>query len=118
MRAGRSPNVRPALGSPRDAFHTVELEQSNIDPAGRWRVERLSGLLPPRGLRKRIGEESGWTLFGPVPLAYFRRRGATLDYVLWPVRDELTRMDDGSWVGRGLLLGREFCRFRLVRDAR
>ena len=81
---------------------------------GAWRVERMSGLLPPRLLRKRIGDESGWTLLGPLPLAYFRRRGTTLDYVAWPVRDELTQRGDGEWVGRGLLLGREFCRFRLV----
>ena len=84
--------------------------------AGAWRVERLSGLLPPRVLRKRIGDGSGWTLLGPLPLAYFRRRGTTLDYVAWPVRDELTQRGDGEWVGRGLLLGREFCRFRLVRE--
>lgn len=83
--------------------------------AGAWRVERLSGLLPPRVLRKRIGDESGCTLLGPLPLAYFRRRGTTLDYLAWPVRDELTQQEDGEWVGRGLLLGREFCRFRLVR---
>ena len=92
--------------------------EGTAELGGAWRVERLSGLLPPRILRKRIDDESGWTLLGPVPLAFFRRRGTTLDYVALPVRDELTRREDGQWIGRGLLLGREFCRFRLVRDTR
>jgi hypothetical protein len=42
--------------------------------------------------------------------------GRTLDYALWPVRDELVEVDRGEWLGRGLIFGREFCRFRLVRD--
>lgn len=76
----------------------------------------MSGFVPPRGLRKRIGPEEGWTEAGPLPLAPFRVRGRTLDYRVWPVRDELEQQPDGSWVGRGLLFGREFCRFRLVRE--
>jgi hypothetical protein len=86
-------------------------------PAGRWRVERVGGLLPP-GLRKRIGQDGGSTRLGPLPLAVFRVRGRTLDYRLLPIRDELTPSADGTWLGRGLVLGREFCRFRLVRDDR
>lgn len=82
-------------------------------PAGRWRVERISGLLPPRGVRKTIGPESGTTRIGPIPVAPFRVRGRTLAYRLLPVRDELEPVP-GGWEGRGLLLGREFCRFRLV----
>ena len=89
---------------------------------GVWRVERETGALPPFGLSKRIFGDGGWTLVAGVPAAYFhvRRRegeGARLDYVGWPVKDELTPRDDGSWGGRGLMFGREFCRFRLVRDA-
>jgi hypothetical protein len=84
--------------------------------AGRWRVERLGGLLPPFGLRKRIGRESGWTGLGPLPLTPFRVHGRTLDYVVWPIRDELVEGKGGEWLGRGLIFGREFCRFRLVRD--
>ena len=84
-------------------------------PAGRWRVERVDGLLPP-GLRKRIGRDGGSTCVGPLPLALFRVRGRTLDYRLLPVADELTPAGDGTWHGRGLLFGREFCRFRLVPD--
>ena len=82
---------------------------------GRWRVERVSGLLPPF-LHKRIGPDKGWTAVGPIPLAPFRVRGRTLDYALWPVCDELTPDESGEWLGRGLLFGREFCRFRLVRE--
>lgn len=89
---------------------------------GVWRIEREAGALPPFGLSKRIFGPSGWTLVAGLPAAHFTvRRGdsgrATLDYVGWPVRDELTERDDGTWHGRGLLFGREFCRFRLVREA-
>ena len=88
---------------------------------GVWRIEREAGALPPFGLSKRIFGDAGWTLVAGVPAAYFRveRRqgaGARLDYVGWPVVDELEPRDDGSWGGRGLMFGREFCRFRLVRE--
>jgi hypothetical protein len=89
---------------------------------GVWRVERVSGALPPFGLSKRIFGDGGWTLVGGVPAAHFRVKladdgRATLDYIGMPVRDELAPREDGTWGGRGVLLGREFCRFRLVRDA-
>jgi hypothetical protein len=80
---------------------------------GVWHVRRVSGLLPPLGVRKRIGTHSGSTRLGPLPLAPFRVCGSILDYRLIPVKDELSPLGDGTWVGRGLLLGREFCRFRL-----
>jgi hypothetical protein len=88
---------------------------------GIWRVEREAGALPPFGLTKRIFGDGGWTLVAGLPAAHFRvhRRngqGATLDYLGLPVKDELTPREDGTWGGRGLLLGREFCRFRLVRE--
>ena len=67
---------------------------------GTWRVERTGGLLPPFGLSKRIEGGRGWTLAAGIPLA--------------PFRDELEPGPDGSWQGRGLLLGHEFCRFRLI----
>jgi hypothetical protein len=44
----------------------------------------------------------------------FRIRPGTLDYMWLPLRDEIRDMPDGSWRGRGLLLGREYCRFRMV----
>jgi hypothetical protein len=84
--------------------------------AGVWRVERVAGVLPPAGLRKRIGGSSGSVRLGPLPLAVFRVHGRTLDYVGWPIRDELRPDGREAWLGRGLLFGREFCRFRLVRD--
>jgi hypothetical protein len=82
---------------------------------GEWLVERVSGLLPPGGLRKRIGKRTGSTRVGRLPIAFFRVCVDTLDYRVLPVRDELSPGRDGTWMGRGLLLGREFCRFRLVR---
>ena len=78
-------------------------------------MERESGLLPPLGLTKSIHDGSGWTAAAGVPIAPFRVAGTTLVYRGWPVRDELRPRADGSWDGRGMLLGREFCTFRLVR---
>jgi hypothetical protein len=83
---------------------------------GAWRVEREAGLLPPFGLSKTISGGSGWTRAAGLPVAPFRVSGTTLVYRGWPVRDELREGPDGTWAGRGLLLGREFCRFRLVRE--
>jgi hypothetical protein len=87
---------------------------------GVWKIEREAGALPPFGLSKRIFGSSGWTLVAGLPAAYFNVRlhgeEATLDYAVLPFRDELSPRDDGSWAGRGLLLGREVCRFRLVRE--
>jgi hypothetical protein len=80
---------------------------------GTWRVERISGFLLPAGVTKRIKDGHGWTLVAGVPAAPFRVQGETLFYRGWPVRDEL-EPDAGFWRGRGLLFGREFCRFRLV----
>jgi hypothetical protein len=85
---------------------------------GHWRVERESGLLPPFGLTKAINGDTGWTRAGGVPVAPFRVEGTTLVYRAWPLRDELAPRPDGSWAGRSLVLGREFCRFRLVRETK
>jgi len=89
--------------------------------AGRWYVERQAGLLPPFGITKRIGTNGrGWTCVAGVPLFPFRvTDGRTTDrelrYSLLPIRDELVRFGSG-WAGRGLIFGREFCRFRLSPD--
>jgi hypothetical protein len=84
---------------------------------GHWKVRRESGLLPPLGVSKRIGEGRGWTRLLGLPVASFRvlerGPGRTLRYTVLPIRDELWPRSDGGWDGRGLLLGREFCRFRL-----
>ncbi len=87
---------------------------------GVWKVVRESGILPPFGVSQRIFGEAGWTLVAGAPAAHFRVRRpasdrAVLDYVGLPVRDELVARDATTWDGRGLLLGREFCRFRLER---
>ena len=74
---------------------------------GVWRVERISGLLPPGGVTKQISGGSGSTRILGLPVALFRLQGQTLAYRLLPIRDELTPKTDGSWEGRGLLLGRE-----------
>ena len=81
---------------------------------GTWRVERESGLLPSFGVGKRISEDDGWTTVVGVPVAPFRVAGSTLVYRGGPVRDVLEPRGDGTWSGRGFLLGREVCRFRLV----
>ena len=82
---------------------------------GAWRVVRVSGFLPPFGVSKRITSGRGWTLFVGVPVAPFRVSETTLIYRGLPVRDELEADGAGSWRGRGMLFGREFCRFRLDR---
>jgi hypothetical protein len=85
--------------------------------AGRWRVERTSGLLPPFGLRKRIGTDGGWTALGPLPLAPFRVHGRTLNYAVWPVRDELVEGRTGNGSAAGSSSAGSSAAFRLVRDA-
>jgi hypothetical protein len=92
---------------------------------GRFRVRRLSGLLPP-GVSKRIDGASGCTYLFGVPLGRFDVVGRRFVYRRWPVVDELDEPDDtttGSpWAGvtgAGRLFGRlTFCRFRLERVAR
>ena len=81
---------------------------------GTYRVERRSGLLPPWGIGKRIQGDRGVTTVFGVPVASFTRVGNTLIYDWLPVRDRLEREPDGSWTGRGIVAGIEFCRFRLV----
>ena len=82
---------------------------------GVWRVERESGLLPPFGVTKRIGSKAGSTRLAGLPVGLFRVVDTSLVYRGWPIRDELERGADGTWQGRGTILGREFCRFRLVK---
>ena len=73
------------------------------DLQGEWRVERMSGLLPPMiGVRKRIRGEQGETRIGPllgVPFRLERREGrVALIYrpPLSMVVDELWAEADGS----------------------
>ena len=82
---------------------------------GRWKVERVSGALPPLfGVEKRIEGNSGETRFGPVPFR-FDVEGLRLRY-RFPLRglvDEL-EPDGAAFSGRALLLGRELGRFRML----
>jgi hypothetical protein len=90
-------------------------DRADPELRGDWRVERLSGLLPPVGIAKRIGVSSGViTVFG-VPVAPFTASGHDLLYRWLPVRDTLVPDGTGGFAGEGRLFGRAFCRFRLVR---
>ena len=83
---------------------------------GVWRVERLSGALPPMiAVRKRISGNRGSTLAGPARVP-FEVRGLTLQYrfPLAGLVDEL-EPDAEGYVGRTRYLGRELGRFRMTR---
>jgi hypothetical protein len=82
---------------------------------GSWRVERISGLLPPLlPIRKHIAAAAGVTRIGPLRLPFdvegtrLRYRGPLQAFV-----DELERSGEG-FVGRATVLGREYGRFRLI----
>jgi hypothetical protein len=96
---------------------------ANAGLVGKWLVRREAGLLPNAGLSKRIRTDGrGVTRILGVPLLPFRVSmrpdglGAELHYRFLPVRDVLVPELD-AWSGRGLIFGREFCRFRLVRPS-
>jgi hypothetical protein len=87
------------------------------DLDGVWKVERLSGALPPlAGVRKHIHGASGETRIGPLLGVPFTVEGRSLRYrrpfsfcvdVLEPAGD--------GYVGRTVVAGRELGRFRLRR---
>jgi len=84
------------------------------DLEGDWRVERLSGLLPPMlGIWKRIRDGRGSTRFGPllgVPFRLEQREGCVA-LIYYPpfsmLVDELWAQPDGSWLGRSTFARRE-----------
>jgi hypothetical protein len=81
---------------------------------GEWRVQRVSGLLPPlAGVRKRISGRNGETTLGPLR-ARFEVEGLTLRYCrpFGALVDELEPDDDG-FRGRAMFLGRVYGRFEL-----
>lgn len=82
---------------------------------GSWRVERISGLLPPVPIHKSISASSGVTRIGVIRLP-FRVDGRRLRYrpPLHAFVDELEPRGKG-FDGRAKVLGREYARFRLVR---
>jgi hypothetical protein len=81
---------------------------------GRWRVRWVSGLLPP-GVTKRIAAPVGQTLIMGRLFGTFDVVGDRFVYRFWPIVDIVTPADGDAFVGRGLFLGIQFCRFRLER---
>jgi hypothetical protein len=97
------------------------IPRSPLPPAGAaalegsWRVERISGLLPPLlPIRKHIAAAAGVTRIGPLRLPFdvegrrLRYRGPLQAFV-----DDLEPSGDG-FLGRATVLGREYGRFRLI----
>ena len=83
---------------------------------GVWKVERVSGVLPPMvGVRKRIRGARGVTAVGPVQVP-FTVAGRTLRYhaPLGGLVDYLEPESEG-FSGRATVRGREYARFRLCR---
>ena len=89
------------------------------DLEGVWRVERVSGLLPPLyRVRKVIVGDRGETRIGPLPGVPFRVKGLRLEYhaPLGGFVDLLEPEGDGYY-GRATFLGREYGQFRMRREA-
>ena len=85
---------------------------------GTWKVERLGGALPPLpGCVKRISGTSGTTHFAVGPGLPFDVDGCELHYraPFGAFVDRLEPERDGGYLGRALLLGREFGRFAMRR---
>jgi ferritin-like metal-binding protein YciE len=84
---------------------------------GTWRVQRVSGFLPPlMGLQKRISGERGETTVGTLPGVPFTVEGLTLRYrpPLDGFVDQLEPAADG-FSGRSTFRGREYARFTMRR---
>jgi len=85
---------------------------------GTYRVVRVSGAIPPL-LRKRVGDGTGWTCLGLLPLLPFRLtdRGAHVELrYRGPLRflvDRLTEADAGAWAGEATCLGLRYGGFLL-----
>jgi len=84
--------------------------------SGTFRVRRLSGLLPPFGVTKRIDGATGMTYLFGIPVGKFRVIGRRFVYRWWPIVDEIDGDDGDGYRGRGRLFGLlTFCHFRLDR---
>jgi ferritin-like metal-binding protein YciE len=82
---------------------------------GVWAVERVSGALPPLlGCVKRIHGTRGTTEFPHVPGVPFEVRGRELHYPLGLFVDRL-ESQNGTYLGRATLLGRELGQFTMRR---
>jgi hypothetical protein len=88
---------------------------------GDFYVRRVSGILPPFGVTKRIAGGQGCTYLFRIPVGRFRVVGRRFVYRWWPIVDEIDRGaitlagdGDRTILGRGRLFGfLTFCRFRL-----
>jgi ferritin-like metal-binding protein YciE len=82
---------------------------------GVWAVERVSGALPPLpGCVKRISGSHGTTEFPHVPGLPFEVCGRELHYPLGLLVDRL-EPQNGAYLGRSTLLGRELGQFTMRR---
>jgi ferritin-like metal-binding protein YciE len=82
---------------------------------GVWAVERVSGALPPlHGCVKRIHGTRGTTEFPNLPGLPFEVRGRNLHYPLGMFVDKL-EPQNGAYLGRATLLGRELGQFTMRR---
>lgn len=84
---------------------------------GVWAVDRLSGALPPLyGCVKRIHGARGTTEFSRVPGMPFDVRGQELHYrAPFSMLVDKLEPEDGGYLGRATLLGREIGQFRMRR---
>jgi hypothetical protein len=85
---------------------------------GLWKVERVSGALPPMlGVRKRVEGSRGATLVGPLAVP-FETDGRTLRYrPPFQAFVDVLEPDGDAFSGRATFLGRELGCFRLTRLA-
>jgi len=84
---------------------------------GVWKVERVSGALPPLyGCRKRINGRRGTTEFSHVPGMPFKVRGLELHYrAPFNVLVDVLEPQNSGYFGRATIAGREFGQFRMRR---
>jgi hypothetical protein len=85
------------------------------DLDGVWKVERVSGLLPPMiGVRKRISGSAGETRLGLLPSVAFAVEELVLRY-RWPLSGfvDLLEPDGAAYEGRTTFRGRQIGRFRM-----
>ena len=84
---------------------------------GTWAVDRISGALPPLpGCKKRIYGRRGTTEFPNLPAMPFEVRGLELHYAPpFALLVDKLEPQDGGYLGRATVLGREVGQFRLRR---
>lgn len=89
---------------------------------GDWEVRRLSGPVPMPGVYKRArgGRGTTWARWSPFPALAFhleQREDSVIliyDGPLSFIRDELRLQEDGCWLGRATVAGRQYAWFRMV----